>query len=123
MVRSRGEAGEGRIGCIFWTLVLAVGIIIAWQTVPVKIKTSELYDYMEDQAAFASARSGEAIKTRILSKAADLRLPVGPKNLTVNKESERIRMHTEYTVTVSFPFGITYDWDFVHDIDRPIYYY
>jgi len=123
MVRRRGEAGEGRIGCIFWALVLVVGITIAWQMVPVKIKTSELYDYMVDQAAFASARSADGIKKRILSKANDLQLPVGPKNLTVSKESERIRMHTEYTVVVKFPFGFTYNWDFVHDVDRPIFYY
>jgi hypothetical protein len=78
---------------------------------------------MVDQATFASQRSAEGMKTRILDKANELDLPVGPKNLSVRKESERIRMYTEYTVELRFPFGITHEWDFVHDIDRPIYYY
>jgi hypothetical protein len=123
MLRRRAEAGEGRIGCIFWSLVLIVGIVVAWQMVPVKIKTSELYDYMVDQAAFAANRSADSIKKRILEKANELDLPVGPKNLSVDKHTERIRMHTEYTVVVEFPLGFTYDWNFVHDVDRPIYYY
>lgn len=119
----RGEAGEGRIGCIFWSLVLIVGGIIAWTLVPVQLRTSEFIDYMDDQAQFASQRSAEAIKTRVIQKANDLRLPVGPKELTVTKEGERIKMHTEFTVVVEFPFGITHDWEVEHDIDRPIFYY
>jgi len=119
----RGEAGEGRIGCIFWSLLLIVGAIIAWQMVPVQIRSSEFVDYMDDQAQFAAQRSADAIKKRVLQKANDLRLPVGPKELTVTKETERIRMHVEYTVEVEFPFGFTYPWHFEHDIDRPIFYY
>lgn len=121
--RRRGEAGEGRIGCIFWSVLLIVGFVVAWQMVPVKVRTSELHDYMIDQANFAGSTSEDGIKKRILSKANDLDLPVGPKNLTVTKERERIKMHTEYTVVVEFPFGFSYDWEFEHDVDRPIFYY
>ena len=119
----RGQAGEGRIGCIIWSLLLIAVMVVAWQMVPVKIKSSELYDYMLDEANFASQRSADSIKKRILAKANDLELPVGPKELTVTKERERIRMHAEYTVVVKFPLGFTYDWHFEPDVDRPIYYY
>ena len=119
----KGDAGEGRIGCIFWSLLLIVVLVVAWKMVPVKMKSSELYDYMLDEANFASQRTAESIKKRVLAKANDLRLPVGPKELTVTKERERIRMHAKYTVLVEFPLGFTYDWHFEHDIDRPIYYY
>lgn len=117
------EAGEGRIGCIFWSLVLLAGILVAWQVVPVKIRTAEFHDYMQDQAQLAGRRSAEGIKKDLMNKANELELPVGAKNLTVTKARERIRMHTEYTVVVEFPLGYTYDWDFVHDVDRPIFYY
>jgi len=119
----RREAGEGRIGCIFWSLLLIAVLVVAWKMVPVKMQSSEFYDYMLDEANFASQRSAESIKKRVLAKANDLRLPVGPKELTVTKERERIRMHAKYTVLVEFPLGFTYDWHFEHDIDRPIYYY
>ena len=119
----RREAGEGRLGCIFWTLVLVVGIVVAWQMVPVKVRTAELYDFMTDQANFAASVPEDALKKRILDKANDLDLPVGSKNLSVTKSRDRIKMHTEYTVVVEFPLGFTYDWEFVHDVDRPIFYY
>lgn len=122
-MRFEREAGEGRLGCIVWSLLLVVVVVVAWQMVPVKIRTSELHDYMIDEANFAAQRSTEGLKKRVLDKANELQLPVGPKNLTVSKERERIRMHTEYTVVVEFPFGFTYDWDFEHDVDRPIFYY
>lgn len=117
------EAGEGRLGCIIWSLALVAVIVVAWQMVPVKVRTAELQDYMIDEANFASRRTAERIKTRVLERADELDLPVTAKNLTVSKERERIRMHTEYTVVVEFPFGFTYDWDFEHDVDRPIFYY
>lgn len=121
--RRRGEAGEGRLGCIFWTLLLVVGIVVAWQMVPVKLRTAEFHDYMEDQANLAAASSAESLKKRVLERANELDLPVGPKNLTVSKGGDRIKMYTEYTIVVEFPLGFTYEWDFVHDVDRPIYYY
>jgi hypothetical protein len=83
----RGEAGEGRIGCIFWSLLLIVGAIIAWQMVPVQIRSSEFVDYMDDQAQFAAQRSADAIKKRVLQKANDLRLPVGP-----NRRHQRLKL-------------------------------
>ena len=117
------EAGEGRLGCIIWSLLLVAVIVVAWQMVPVKVRTAELHDYMIDEANFAAQRSAERMKTRIIERAEELDLPVGPKNLTVNKQRERVHMHTEYTVVVEFPFGFTYDWEFEHDVDRPIFYY
>jgi hypothetical protein len=117
------EAGEGRLGCIIWSLALVVVVVVAWQMVPVKVRTAELQDFMIDEANLAARYTAERIKSRVLERAADLDLPVTTKNLTVSKERERIRMHTEYTVVVEFPFGFTYDWDFEHDVDRPIFYY
>lgn len=123
MYDRRAESGEGRIGCIFWGLAVIVGALILWQVVPVKMRTAEFYDFMVDQAAFASNRSSETIKKQILDEANELDVPVGPKNLNVTKTQTRIRMHAEYTIVLEFPFGITHDWHFVHDVDRPIYYY
>lgn len=124
MGHRRGERGEGKIGCIFWTAALIVGIVVAWVAVPVKIKTSELHDFMIDQATNASqTRSGEALKKRILARAKELDLPVTAKNLTVVRSEARVRMTADYTVTLEFPFGLSYDWHFEHEVDRPIFYY
>lgn len=118
-----GEAGEGRIGCIFWGAVFVVIFVIAWQAVPVKVASSELYDHMIDQANFADRRSAAGMKKAVLQKAEDLDLPLEAKNLTVTKTSSRVKMDAKYTVVVDFPLGFDYEWDFHHEVDRPIYIY
>lgn len=121
MRRKAGERGEGKLGCIFWGLVLLVGAVIAWEMVPVKIKTAELYDFMVDQAAESTYdRSEETIKKRILAKARDLDIPLDKDNLTVERRGDNIRMRATYTIPVEFP-GYTYDWKFEHEVDRKLY--
>jgi hypothetical protein len=126
MRRRWSQRGEGNLGCIFWTAVLAVVVLVAWKMVPVKIKSAELYDFMVDQAGYASNASNSApvIKKRILSKARELDLPLDKDHLTVERTSDnlggRIKMRATYTVPVDFP-GYTYLWSFDHEVDRPVY--
>ena len=118
---TRGQAGEGRIGCIFWLLVLALGAMVAWEMVPIKMKSAELYDFMEDQAGVATySRDVEAIKKRILAKAYELDIPLDKDHLLVSREGDRIRMRASYTIPAEFP-GYTYNWKFEHAIDRNLY--
>jgi hypothetical protein len=120
----RGEAGEGKLGCIFWLAVLVAGIVVAWIAIPVKVKSAELFDYMQDQAQAAThIDNSEVLKKRVLGKAKDLGLPLTSKTLTVNRSSDRIQMEATYTVPLEFPFGYTYDWEFHHEVDRPLYFY
>jgi len=118
-----GQSGEGRIGCIFWAAVLIVVIVIAFQVVPTKMATSELYDFMIDEANFAAQRTPEGMKKRIMEKAEDLDLPLEAKNLQVTETSSRVKMDAKYTVVLEFPLGIEHEWDFHHEVDRPIYFY
>ena len=114
--------GEGRIGCIFWLLVLVVFVAICWKAIPVKIQSAELYDFMEDQARGADRATAEQIKKRVLRRAKDLDLPLEAKNVTVDKTSGRIRIECVYTVPLEFP-GYTYNWDFDQVVDRPVFDY
>lgn len=115
------ERGEGRIGCIFWMLVLIVGLVVAWEMVPIKMRSVELYDFMEDQASVATYdQNTEAIKKRILAKAAELDIPLDKDTLLVERIGDRIRMRAVYTLPAEFP-GYTYNWEFEHEIDRPLY--
>jgi hypothetical protein len=121
MRRRVNERGEGRLGCIFWTLLLIIGVMVAWKMVPVKIQTAELYDFMVDQAADATyQRSEEAVTKRILAKARDLDIPLDKEHLNVEIRGDSIRMRATYTIPVKFP-GYTYNWKFEHEIDRKLY--
>jgi hypothetical protein len=116
-----GHKGEGKIGCILWLLLLVIGVMIAWVLVPIKMKSVELYDFMEDQAAVATySRDAEAMKKRILAKAFELDIPLDKDHVEVTRIGDRIRMRASYTIPAEFP-GYTYYWKFEHEIDRNLY--
>lgn len=114
--------GEGKIGCIFWILVLVVVGTVAAKMIPVKIESAEFYDYMEEQAKFGLQASPEGIKRQIMRKARDLDLPVKSENLTVERVAEEIRIHCKYEIPIEFP-GYTYIWKFDEKINRPLFYF
>jgi hypothetical protein len=120
MTNRRGEAGDGKLGCILWGGMLVAGALIAWKAVPVKIATSELYDYMVEQAKWAGNTPSEVLQKRIVGKANELNLPVDPKFVSAEKLGDKIRMSATFTVPLEFP-GYTYDWDFDLQVERPIF--
>lgn len=121
MRRFDGQRGEGNLGCILWALVVIVVAHIAWMMVPVRIATAQLADFMEDQAKWAETRTPQQIEKAILAKANELELPLDPKKVSVHRRGDHIYMKAEYVVPVEFAGGYTYEWHFLHDIDRPIF--
>ena len=121
MRRRIAERGEGNLGCILWLLVLGLAVMISMKAIPVKIASAELYDYMDEVARSAGVNTtAESCKKAILQRAADLKLPVEKDMVTVVRQGDRLLMRAEYTVPVEFP-GYTYNWHFVHELDRPIF--
>jgi hypothetical protein len=121
MRRRIAERGEGNLGCILWLLVLALAVMIAWKAIPVKVASAELYDFMDEVARTAGVNTtAEDVKKAILDRAYELKLPLDKDHVTVKREGDRLLMRAEYTVPVEFP-GYTYQWHFVHEMDRPIF--
>jgi|SRR5436305_9703363 len=120
-MRRRSERGDSNLGCILWVLLLAVGVLIAWKAVPVKMHSSELYDYMDELARFSAGKEApEEIKKKIVARGFELGLPVDKDHVTVERYGDTIRMSCEYTVPVEFP-GFTYHWHFLYQLNRPIF--
>jgi hypothetical protein len=121
MRRKTAERGEGNLGCIFWVLLAAVGLLIAWKAIPVKMASSELYDYLDEMARFSAGKEApEEIKKKILAKANELHLPLDKDHCSVERTGDNIRISVDYTVPVEFP-GYTYNWHFHNELDRPIF--
>ena len=112
--------GEGRVGCIIWLLVLVAVAVVLWEAVPIKIRTVDFYDHLGDQAKFAQRSTAEAMRKSIMNRAKELEIPLDPKDLTIAKSDQRVRIECSYTVPVELP-GYTYDWHFHHLIDEPIF--
>ena len=120
MQPNRRERGEGKVGCVLWTLALILAAMVAWKMVPVKIASAQMHDFMEDQAKFAANTPPDEIKRRILVQAKDLELPITEKQVAVQRVGDSIRMSCAYTVPVDLPF-YTYNWSFNHQVNRPIF--
>jgi len=121
MPRRIAERGEGNLGCILWIVALGLAVLIAFKMVPVKIASSELYDYMDkDMATHAAEVPPDIIAKAIVSKAKELELPLTKDDVHVERVGDNIRMRAVFTVPVEFP-GYTYLWHFDHQVNRPIY--
>jgi hypothetical protein len=119
--RRSAERGEGNLGCILWLVVLGLLILVAFKAVPVKMRSVELYEHMDELAKFAASRSkSDDLRKSILQKAKQLELPVEREDVEVELEREKVRMKVEYTVPVDI-LGFTYDWHFEQEIKRQIF--
>ena len=120
MRRMTPARGDSKIGCAIWMILLAIFVLVCYKAVPVKIASSTLEDFMQEEAKFAGRRSAEQIKKRVLDRAQELDLPLDPKKLIVKRDRGRVRMQATYTVPIEFP-GYTYYWTFEHEVDRPVF--
>jgi hypothetical protein len=121
MPRRRSERGEGNLGCILWLLVLGLATLIAWKMVPVKVQSTKLYEFMDEQAKFAAQKSlADQISKAIVDEAQKLDIPLDKQNCHVMRDGDRIIIEVDYSIPVEFP-GYTYQWHFHEKIDRPIF--
>ena len=120
MFGMRRRRGEVRLETVIWLLILVAVGMICWKAVPVKIRASQFYDHIEEQAKFAANNSPEALKKEILRKAAELQIPVTDKSVKVTREGDNIRLKADYSIPLEFPF-YTYVWEFHHEVVRPVF--
>ena len=120
MQRSSSQRGAGKVGVVISILVLLLVVSAVVQLVPVKIKSSTLYDHIVQQAERSGRAEPAKIKATIVKKAEELDLPVTADAVTVKKEKGRIHIRCTYTVPVNI-VGFTFDWKFDHDVDRQIF--
>jgi len=120
MAKRGVETGDGKIGCIIWLLIVLVVALVGWKAIPVKIASSELYDFMVEQAKWAVNMSNDDLKKAIFNESKRLDLPVAIERITVSKEAGRVKMRAQFTVPLDFP-GYVYNWDFDLQVERPIF--
>jgi hypothetical protein len=122
MTGKRNVRGRGNIGCLLWLIVVvAVGHVL-WKVVPVKIKTSEFYDVMQEQASFGSIKSEGAIQYEILRRAEELKIPVTKENFKVVRTREAVTVEAHYEIPLEFFGGLyKYVWKFDPVVSRPTF--
>jgi hypothetical protein len=122
MRRTGSTRGEGRIGCILWLAVLALIGYGLYKIIPVKVATSTFYDFMQEEASFASIRDAKQLRQEILAKARELQIPVTDENLIIKRARESITIEAHYEITLSFFNGWKkYVWKFDQVVTRPTF--
>ena len=119
---TRRIRGAANIGCIVWLVILGFVGYVLMKVVPVKIRSSEFYDAMQEQAAFGSIKDIKLIEYEILKKADELQIPVKKDNLKITKVRESIVVEAHYEITIEF-FGGAYKylWKFDPVVTRPLF--
>jgi len=109
------------MGCVVWLVILGFASLILIKMVPIKIASSEMLDFMHEQAKFAGRRTTKVgVEKALLKKALELGLPVTKKSIQVQVNSGRIVMRCTYSVPVDM-FFYTYIWEFDHQVNRPVF--
>ena len=118
----RGMRGGIKIGCILWLAVLGVLAHMAYVIIPVKVKTSTFYDFMQEEAAFGSIRDIKQLEKELVAKAKELDVPVNEDNLTIKRTRENILIEAHYSITIEFFSGWKkYVWKFDQVVNRPTF--
>ena len=120
MLRKTAQLGEGKLGCIIWLLLAGAFAYVAYQAIPVKMKSAEMEEFMTRQAERAGRAEPEQIKAAVLARAQELGLPIARENVDVSKGGGRVRIACKYEVPVSL-FVYTYVWKFDLLVDRPVF--
>ena len=118
----RRQAGEGKIGCIFWTVLLVFFLYVSWQVVPIKMKSIDLEQFMVRQAERASLQMRDTekrLKSNIMAQADELDLPLDKDDLEVTRSGARIRIKASYTVPINLVVT-TWEWKIEHQVDRNV---
>ena len=122
MRSTRGMRGAIKIGCILWLAIVGVLAHMAYVIIPVKVKTSTFYDFMQEEAAFGSIRDVKQLQKELIAKAKELDVPVNEDNLKINRTRADISIEAHYTITLEFFNGWKkYEWKFDQVVNRPTF--
>ena len=119
-MRRERQYGGASIGAVVWILLFVGLVLVSKEMIPVKIRTSQLEDFMFELAKFSTREPDEKLQKRILEMAEELQLPVVKDDISVRKSNGRVRMRAQYEIPIELPF-YTYVWHFDHNVDRPIF--
>jgi len=119
----RLQSGDSKLGCAIWIVLALIGGLIAFKTIPVRIAKAELDEFIAERAQFGGLRSNEQLIREIVDKAAELKLPLKEKDVSVERlPHERVRIRAKYTIVLRFPL-YTHDWVIEHDVTKDTYGY
>lgn len=113
-------SGTGRVGCAVWLVIFGVIVLILFKVVPVKMRTSQFFDAMSEQAQFGSIKGDKSIQNELYQKAVELNLPLKKEDIHVHRDPSNVFIDVHYQIVIEFP-GYTYVWKEDQVVSRPLF--
>ncbi len=86
--RRTAERGEGKFKAIVYTLILIIGVYVAFKVVPIYVAEYQLKDKMTEQARFAVVNrySEDQIKDLLFKVVQDLDIPAKRNDIKLRRQ-------------------------------------
>lgn len=106
MKPNQAQRGEGRLKAIIYTLILVIGVYVAWKMVPAYVNEYQLKDKISEQARFAVVNhySEDQIRDIIFKTIEDLDIPAKREDIKVEHTNHGILISVNYSVPVDLKF-------------------
>jgi len=100
----RSQRGEGRLKAIIYTVILVVGVFVAFRLVPLYVNEYQLQDKMNEQAKFAIVNhySEDQVRDILFKVIQDLDIPATRDDIKLANTNHGITISVTYTVPVDF---------------------
>jgi hypothetical protein len=100
----RSQRGEGRLKAIVYTVILVVGVFVAFRLVPLYVSEYQLQDKMNEQAKFAVVNrySEDQVRDILFKVIQDLDIPATRDDIKLATTNHGITISVTYTVPVDF---------------------
>lgn len=100
----RSQRGEGRLKAIIYTVILVVGVFVAFRLVPLYVNEYQLQDKMNEQAKFAIVNrySEDQVRDILFKVIQDLDIPATRDDIKLATTNHGITISVTYTVPVDF---------------------
>ncbi|HKY31621.1 MAG TPA: hypothetical protein VJV23_03710 [Candidatus Polarisedimenticolia bacterium] len=109
------ERGAITVKTLFSFAFLLFASYLAFKFVPVYIAAYDFDNAIKTQAQYSGAmKTNDVILKELLSKAAELELPITKKDLKITRTQSRLTIKADYVVPVKTAF-FTYQWRFTEE--------
>ncbi len=100
----RSQRGEGKLKAIIYTVILVVGVFVAFRLVPLYVNEYQLQDKMNEQAKFAIVNryTEEQVRDILFKVIQDLDIPATRDDIKLATTNHGISISVTYTVPVDF---------------------
>ncbi|MGH9743510.1 MAG: hypothetical protein ACRD51_14285 [Candidatus Acidiferrum sp.] len=98
----KAQYGGSRLKALLFTVILVMGLYVAFKTVPAFVSEYELNDKMQEVARFAVVNrySEDQIRDNIFKEVQDLDIPATRDQIKVTATQQLVTISVDYTVPV-----------------------